>query len=135
VPEDRYRLPMDHYNPFRNETGLRRPQSSSSLVPRSPTALIHTTASPMGHRSNTRDLTKSKHYTAVVVFHHKSRLFQARLLKNICRLPVVHWFEYDSEKGNLIEEVYSLVAQEFRVAAADVKGAFSMLSATPFRAI
>ena len=37
-PEDRYRLPMDHYNPFRNETGLRRPQSSSSLVPRSPTA-------------------------------------------------------------------------------------------------
>ena len=37
-PEDRYRLPMDHYNPFRNESGLRRPQSSSSLVPRSPTA-------------------------------------------------------------------------------------------------
>jgi hypothetical protein len=37
-PEDRYRLPMDRYNPFRNETGLRRPQSSSSLVPRSPTA-------------------------------------------------------------------------------------------------
>ena len=37
-PEDRYRLPMDRYNPFRNETGLRRTQSSSSLVPRSPTA-------------------------------------------------------------------------------------------------
>ena len=28
---------MDHYSPFRNETDLRRPQSSSSLVPRSPT--------------------------------------------------------------------------------------------------
>jgi hypothetical protein len=37
-PEDRYRLPMDHYNPFRIETDLRRPQSSSSLVPRSPAA-------------------------------------------------------------------------------------------------
>ena len=37
-PEDRYRSPMDRYNPFRNETSLRRPQSSSSLVPRSPTA-------------------------------------------------------------------------------------------------
>ena len=36
--EDRYRLPMDHYNPFRNESGLRRPQSTSSLVPRSPAA-------------------------------------------------------------------------------------------------
>ena len=37
-PEDRYRLPMDHYNPFRNETSLRRTQSGSSLGPRSPAA-------------------------------------------------------------------------------------------------
>jgi hypothetical protein len=37
-PDNRYRLPMDRYNPFRNETGLRRTQSSSSVVPRSPTA-------------------------------------------------------------------------------------------------
>jgi len=38
-------------------------------------------------------------------------------------LRSVHWFEY--EKGNLTEErVYSLVAQEFDLAAADVKQAF-----------
>ena len=37
-PEERYRLPMDRYHSFRNETGLRRAQSTSSLVPRSPTA-------------------------------------------------------------------------------------------------
>ena len=85
----------------------------------------------MSHRSNTRNLTKSKHYTAVV-FDLGDVLFTwssstpksplpSKTIKNILRS--VHWNEY--EKGNLTEEeVYSLVAQEFRVAAADVKGAF-----------
>ena len=42
-------------------------------------------------------------------------------LRNILRS--FHWFEY--EKGNLTEEeAYSIVAQEFNVAATDVKGAF-----------
>ena len=44
-----------------------------------------------------------------------------KTLRNILRS--FHWFEY--EKGNLTEEeAYSIVAQEFSVAAADVKGAF-----------
>jgi len=44
-----------------------------------------------------------------------------KVLRNILRS--FHWFEY--EKGNLTEEqAYSMVAQEFSVAAADVKGAF-----------
>jgi FMN phosphatase YigB (HAD superfamily) len=78
-------------------------------------------------------LTKSKHYTAVV-FDLGDVLFTwststpksplpSQTIKNILRS--FHWFEY--EKGNLTEdEVYSLVAQEFRVAAADVKGAFDV---------
>ena len=84
----------------------------------------------MGHRSNS-SLTKSKRYTAVV-FDLGDVLFTwssstpksplpSSILKNILRS--FHWFEY--EKGNMTEEeVYSLVAEEFRVAAADVKGAF-----------
>ena len=85
----------------------------------------------MGHQNITRSLTKSKHYTAIVfdlgdvLFTWSSSTPKSPLpsntLKNILRS--YHWFEY--EKGNLTEEqVYSLVAQEFSVAASDVKGAF-----------
>ena len=85
----------------------------------------------MGHQNITRSLTKSKHYTAIVfdlgdvLFTWSSSTPKSPLpsntLKNILRS--FHWFEY--EKGNLTEEqVYSLVAQEFSVAASDVKGAF-----------
>lgn len=85
----------------------------------------------MGHRNITRSLTKSRHYTAVVfdlgdvLFTWSSSTPKSPLpsntLKNILRS--FHWFEY--EKGNLTEDqVYSLVAQEFNVAASDVKGAF-----------
>ena len=75
--------------------------------------------------------TRSKDYTAVIFdlgdvlltwspSAPKSPL-PAKVLKNILRS--FHWFEY--EKGNLEEpEVYSLVAQEFNVAAADVENAF-----------
>ena len=85
----------------------------------------------MGHRNNTRSLTRSKHYTTVV-FDLGDVLFTwsastpksplpSQTIKNILRS--FHWFEY--EKGNLTEdEVYSLVAKEFRVATADVKDAF-----------
>ena len=85
----------------------------------------------MGYRNNTRNLTKSRHYTAVV-FDLGDVLFTwssstpksplpSKTIKSILRS--FHWFEY--EKGNLTEEeAYSLVAEEFRVAAADVKAAF-----------
>ena len=85
----------------------------------------------MGHRNITHSLTKSRHYTAAVfdlgdvLFTWSSSTPKSPLpsntLKNILRS--FHWFEY--EKGNLTEDqVYSLVAQEFNVAASDVKGAF-----------
>ena len=85
----------------------------------------------MGHRNNSRSSTQSKHYTAVVfdlgdvLFAWSSSTPKSPLpsntIKNILRS--FHWFEY--EKGNLTEkEVYSRVAQEFRVDAADVKGGF-----------
>ena len=85
----------------------------------------------MGHRNFTRTLTKSNHYTAVV-FDLGDVLFSwssstpksplpSKTIRNILRS--FHWFEY--EKGNLTEEeVYSLVAHEFNVAAADVKSSF-----------
>ena len=85
----------------------------------------------MGHPSFTPALTKSKHYTAVV-FDLGDVLFTwssstpksplpSKTIKDILRS--FHWFEY--EKGNLTEEqVYSLVAQEFKVAADDVKTSF-----------
>lgn len=85
----------------------------------------------MGHRNNSRSLTKSKYYTAVVfdlgdvLFNWSSSTPKSPLPSNIVKniLRSFHWFEY--EKGNLTEEeVYSLVAQEFRVAAADVRVAF-----------
>lgn len=74
---------------------------------------------------------KSKGYTAIV-FDLGDVLFTwspstpksplpAKILKSILRSH--HWFEY--EKNNLgEEEVYALVAQEFSVSPADVKGAF-----------
>ena len=82
----------------------------------------------MDHRGNAPCSTQSKRYTAVV-FDFGDVLFTwssstkrsplpAKTLKNILRS--IHWFEY--EKGNLTEEqAYSLVAQEFSVAVADVK--------------
>jgi FMN phosphatase YigB (HAD superfamily) len=75
--------------------------------------------------------TSSNRYTAVIFdlgdvlftwspYTPKSRL-PAKVLRNILRS--FHWFEY--EKGNIEEaEVYSLVAQEFNVAATDVEIAF-----------
>jgi len=74
--------------------------------------------------------TSSKSYTAVI-FDLGDVLFTwsastksplpANLLRDILRS--FHWFEY--EKGNLEEpEVYSLIAQEFNVALADVENAF-----------
>ena len=82
----------------------------------------------MNHRGNALFSTRSKRYTAVVfdfgdVFFTSSSSTKrsplpAKTLKNILRS--FHWFEY--EKGNLTEEeAYSLVAQEFSVAVADVK--------------
>lgn len=74
---------------------------------------------------------RSKSYTAVI-FDLGDVLFTwspstpksplpANVLRNILRC--YHWFEY--EKRNLGEqEVYGLVAQEFKVSAADVKAAF-----------
>ena len=85
----------------------------------------------MGHRNNSRRSTKSKHYTSVVfdlgdtLFTWSSSTPKSPLPSNTIKsiLRSFHWFEY--EKGNLTEEeVHSLVAQEFRVAVSDVKGAF-----------
>jgi len=79
----------------------------------------------------TPNLSKSKCYTTVI-FDLGDVLFTwsastpksplpAKTLQKI--LSSFHWFEY--EKGNLTEdEAYSIVAQEFSIAAADVKGAF-----------
>ena len=84
----------------------------------------------MGYRNSNRCLTKSDYNAVVfdlgdVLFTWSSSTPKSPLpsstIKSILRS--FHWFEY--EKGNLTEEeVYSLVAQEFRVAAADVKSAF-----------
>ena len=75
--------------------------------------------------------TRSECYTAVI-FDLGDVLFTwspstprsplpVKVLRNILRS--FHWFEY--EKGNLEEpEVYSLIAQEFNVAPADVENAF-----------
>ena len=62
---------------------------------------IHTTVTPI-HRSKTRNLTMSKHYTTVDVLFiwspSSTPKFASKTIKNILRS--FHWFEY--EKGNLL---------------------------------
>ena len=92
------------------------------------TTIIHDS---MGQLDMIDTSSKSKRYTTVifdlgdVLFTWSASTPKSPLPPKVLRsiLRSFHWFEY--EKGNLTEEkAYSIVAQEFSVAAADVKGAF-----------